>query len=395
MVASLDGCWAKLDRAKEQIDVLNQELREYVESKPYGISDEPEHWPGDRFVWRFRDVTEPPIRFGVMFGEIVHNLRSTLDHLIYQLVRLNRKKPYPGNSFPVHDLRLPDPLTAKRGCWVCQAPSQLQGVRKDHRAVVEAVQPYKRRHRASHHPLRVLTELWNIDKHRIVHAVALSAPADLLPSNVTVDFGGFAGVNAEIIVQPGTLKDGAVALSLQFLAVPYGTPPHVDVKGEFPVRVVFGDRGTSTMNLHRIGGFIANRILNEAADLFPNESRRDHPLMHQIPQLYDFPQVRPGEGIVYVPKSSESPKRFGDWEAWYEGSTVALQPDGTLAQILPHWALRDGEGNEYRIPARRTTLEQLGVAVGGLLPPDLMAEYFEYFQPVPREMGGEVWLMPL
>ena len=44
-----------------------------------------------------------PIEYSIRLGEIVYNLRSSLDQLIWQLVHANYKKPSHRNEFPMFD----------------------------------------------------------------------------------------------------------------------------------------------------------------------------------------------------------------------------------------------------------------------------------------------------
>jgi hypothetical protein len=46
-------------------------------------------------------VTKPTGEIGVIAGDAVHNLRSALDHLAWQLALLNTAKPHPRTQFPI------------------------------------------------------------------------------------------------------------------------------------------------------------------------------------------------------------------------------------------------------------------------------------------------------
>lgn len=48
-------------------------------------------------MFQYRNVRHPPLRFGVLMGEIVHNMRSSLDHLACQPTRpAQQEKPDEG-----------------------------------------------------------------------------------------------------------------------------------------------------------------------------------------------------------------------------------------------------------------------------------------------------------
>ena len=56
-----------------------------MELDPYGLASYTNP-AADEFLYLARVSREPPVRWGVMAGEIVHHLRSALDHLAWQLV---------------------------------------------------------------------------------------------------------------------------------------------------------------------------------------------------------------------------------------------------------------------------------------------------------------------
>ncbi len=60
------------------------------------------HEDADEQVWVFRGSTpNVPIEWFIRLGEILYNLRSALDHLVWQLVLANGKTPGRDNSFPI------------------------------------------------------------------------------------------------------------------------------------------------------------------------------------------------------------------------------------------------------------------------------------------------------
>jgi hypothetical protein len=52
----------------------------------------------ERFWVRSSDARRD---FGIIVGDIAHNLRSSLDHLVWQLVLQNRRLPSRRNQFPI------------------------------------------------------------------------------------------------------------------------------------------------------------------------------------------------------------------------------------------------------------------------------------------------------
>src|SRR5689334_3895041 len=97
----LVGCWAKLDRAEENIQNLDHEIAEFLQS---GISCEinAQHREStNEYVFIASGESKTPARFAVLAGEIVHQLRSSLDHLIQALVFRNGGTESDKCQFPI------------------------------------------------------------------------------------------------------------------------------------------------------------------------------------------------------------------------------------------------------------------------------------------------------
>jgi hypothetical protein len=69
--------WPKLTRARELLHTIHAGILEYHDSDPYSFRDEHLDKP-PRLVLDVESVRDPPVHLGVLVGEFVHNLRSTL-----------------------------------------------------------------------------------------------------------------------------------------------------------------------------------------------------------------------------------------------------------------------------------------------------------------------------
>ena len=231
---SLDGCWTKLRRADEHLVVLAEELRQFFESGPYQTiitreNDSPWH------SLRLQILHPPPLRWGAIVGDFVHNTRSALDHLVWQLVRVNGQEPGRWNDFPIYtdkeafQNRVVTPRL-KHSCG--QKSGQLGGV--DNRSVemIRDVQPFNRKDKPDLHQLSVLNELWNIDKHRMLHPILIAR--DATPPELS-----FAGDDCVADVRWNTqpLVDGAEVLRIRLW--PENPEPTVTLGGSIPVQVAF------------------------------------------------------------------------------------------------------------------------------------------------------------
>src|SRR4051812_8089914 len=97
----LAGCWAKLDRAKEHQNELQEEGQRFLADASFQVDvdvDPKSGWHEVRLV----RVPSVPLRLCVIVGDLVHNLRSALDHLVWQLVLLEGRTPGGHNRFPIY-----------------------------------------------------------------------------------------------------------------------------------------------------------------------------------------------------------------------------------------------------------------------------------------------------
>ena len=113
---------AKIERAKEHRDILEREIQDAfeVESNRVGLRVEFDPESGYHV---FRARTFPPedllVRFGLILGDALQNLRAALDHLVWQLSLHKRNGRSPRNpttvDFPsrVH----PSPTLDQRILW--------------------------------------------------------------------------------------------------------------------------------------------------------------------------------------------------------------------------------------------------------------------------------------
>jgi hypothetical protein len=174
----LTGCFAKYQRAQEHFDSLNAKvLARYGNGghPTFLISRGIDPDNSNVFQWSVESVDDPPLEWATIVGDVVHNLRSSLDHLVYELSFLGtRGSPGSRTSFPCS-------LTRASWCGGDTQRVKLKGVLERHKRRLYMAQPcYGRRDNAKpasfdlrlRHPLSVLHDLWNDDKHRMLLPVA-------------------------------------------------------------------------------------------------------------------------------------------------------------------------------------------------------------------------------
>jgi hypothetical protein len=83
----------KVCRAYYHIGSLRASITTFLAGNPFAIIvEQPEAWAKlDKYVWTARIKTPVPKEFATAIGDVVHNLRTALDLLASDLVRLNGK----------------------------------------------------------------------------------------------------------------------------------------------------------------------------------------------------------------------------------------------------------------------------------------------------------------
>jgi len=159
----LDGAWAKIERAKEHLRDLNAGLDAWKHS-PNMFVVKYDSQTGE-YVYSLTDL---PLRFSTIIGDIAHNLRSSLDVMICGLVRAYGGTVTEGTGFPVWR-ELPKDVGK---AW----KRKVHGLPKDACAVVESLQPYRvGESAAGNHPLWLIHELNRLDKHQVLTIIYLAA----------------------------------------------------------------------------------------------------------------------------------------------------------------------------------------------------------------------------
>lgn len=83
--ASAAGVHLKFQRAREHVAELERRVGEFLDSMPFEVYEEEEQETGD-LLYRVRVHRQPPPELSVVIGDLVHNCRTALDHLAWQLV---------------------------------------------------------------------------------------------------------------------------------------------------------------------------------------------------------------------------------------------------------------------------------------------------------------------
>jgi len=153
---------AKLDRVPKNIEAIQSCVNTYSACCPARlIPDAHGKATLDRSI-------PPPVDIAVLIGESVYQMRSALDHLAFDLVKLNPSSvPLPADweekcQFPILTKPLKPGQVAPLpyGCF-----KNLPGISTQAHTFIERIQPYYGIGQVNN-CLRLLSHLCNIDKHR-------------------------------------------------------------------------------------------------------------------------------------------------------------------------------------------------------------------------------------
>ncbi len=249
MFHSYGSCGAKWERARTHLASLRDEIRAFLEDHPYEIVPEPDHETVE-YVFRVYGIEPTPPHLGPVIGDVLHNLRCALDHLVYELALVGVGQTFPARSDLTDD--------EARSCEfpICAAPEAFESRRGKIRLLrvgeqtrIEELQPYNSFDLSIWGPtiaqvpdaLRRLHSLEVQDKHRALHPTWQS---------VTTQIDMFTELGEERRSLPGftggksfgnPLEDGAEVGRWEFESELPDLPPEMDVKTHFPVSVAFGE----------------------------------------------------------------------------------------------------------------------------------------------------------
>jgi hypothetical protein len=165
----------KLRRAHKQLETLNASAEGFLEAdpKPYRVVPEDDPNTRQRIYWMEIIERPPVIEWAVLTGEIVYHLRSSLDHLAWELCLAHApgRTPPRGTAFPIiWDEDRFDDLKPGGGRY------QIRGMSWEVQHAIRAEQPYERGNPPKSQSIWVLQAMANVDKHRHLHFAAEGHP---------------------------------------------------------------------------------------------------------------------------------------------------------------------------------------------------------------------------
>jgi len=235
----LAGSWAKVDRARENLDALDHGARIFQQRHPYAFAFDERADTGHNTV--YLRTERVPLRLSAIAGDVLHDLRSALDNLAWQLVTAEGyqgQKPGFHTKFPIYGdkgnfrndvvsrspKRSPGPLTGLDPAgpiW----------------ALITSEQPYHRPD-PEKSVLGLLQSFSNLDKHRVLMPAGSIADLDVQrmvrwSDNAVLVSQWF---NTQITIP---LEHTTELARLEF--DPSGPKPNVHVQGGAILHVAFGE----------------------------------------------------------------------------------------------------------------------------------------------------------
>lgn len=246
----LTGVHAKLRRAKGYASELKERIETRFSPDAYRFTFEfnPQ---ARQYASIIHDLPEVDPEWAILVGEILFQLRSSLDHLAWQIVLFDNKTPGEHTYYPIRD----SPYDKQGNI----GPTQLNPpiTSPDILNALEATQPYRTLDppgsaqidlaRVATHPLHALRVLNNIDKHRLllVTAAVLNVgemwwglPKDLPPPVYNLN--------------PGVLKNDAPVAWFDF--GPNEAPPDFDPHPA--VQIAIREKEVAFLTLVDLGAFM-------------------------------------------------------------------------------------------------------------------------------------------
>ncbi len=173
----------KIERAKYHISNLESRIEAFRQRKPYVVTVEDDKQYAFNAIITIRMIEQPPSELGLIAGDAIQNIRSSLDHLAWQLVEANGRTPTKYTEFPIQKSAPDDKRRFKR---------QVEGIHADAIDLIDRIQP----HKCGVDTLSTLHDLNNFDKHRLLLVATFGRFLSMQVGRTTMTFSTAVGEDA-------------------------------------------------------------------------------------------------------------------------------------------------------------------------------------------------------
>jgi hypothetical protein len=225
MVSGIKSAELKLARAAKHLRAVKRCVAIYSASRPHKVIKK----AGGK---RKLNIPKPPPReISILAGEMVYQMRSALDHLAFDIIKLNRSVATMDPKWPEHcqfPLRMKTPHGCAPPVTKNEFSRELPGISDKAFAIIEGMQPYYGSNAVSN-CLRFLAHLSNIDKHRHLNLIhARVRKTEKIRYRSGMQTGGFQALDRGAIIDPSQARDES--------------DPPVHVKRSYRAFVAFNER---------------------------------------------------------------------------------------------------------------------------------------------------------
>jgi hypothetical protein len=258
-----------MERVSEKAEELDRVVQCFYKTKPYSLIHEfdlkgskpmPPSVDPAKGVHLYRGTAPViPPRISILAGELMRDMRSILDNMIWQLARADSDTPPKTTAFPVF---------AKKKLYERDEARFIGGIKDpDIHDVCKSIQPYHAGDAAADHALWVLHRLANDDKHKEPHVISSVASGIEAPRP--------PGVDTFVSIFPGPFDDGDVVGAVAIIG---GTDPETQLQPRITFAVAFGKdtpaHGRHLMGeVHRIGREV-DAVIRKFERFFPPPAQR-------------------------------------------------------------------------------------------------------------------------
>ena len=221
----------KLERASHHLSQIAHLEQHFFTSNSPRLVFDTESKPGHKLVKIVLEA-KPPELVHVLTGELIYQLRSTLDQIAVEFARLSKGPTRP------KDVYFPTGDSFKGFVSSCKSynskkkrlTGNLRHFDADLRKAILKTRPYS----GGNETLRAVFQMANIDKH--MELIAIGAAGGLAAMSDFNIVGGYTGL---MLTGPGDLSRGVVISDLK----PHGsiTPKHANAQIQFSGKITLGD----------------------------------------------------------------------------------------------------------------------------------------------------------
>lgn len=133
----------------------------------------------------------------LLIGDAIHNYRSALDHLAWDLVEANHQKPTTKTSFPIFS----DPNAYKQ-----VFDKKTAGMSAQAKAIIDSEQPLNAKNPTRGGLLALLNDLDIIDKHRHIYVTLTATDGGMFIPGLPVQ----VGIKGDYYVHEGPVDENTV-----------------------------------------------------------------------------------------------------------------------------------------------------------------------------------------